>query len=231
MSIFLKNKNRNIYAKSRSAKNHKNTVVKSRIMCYTDSIDIFLSNLKDDVMRVITGSARGRRLEALEGEDVRPTTDRIKEAVFSIIQFETEGRSFLDLFAGSGQMGIEALSRGADKAYFVDNSKKSVDIVRRNLQRTGLEENAKVFSMDFQSFLAINTAKFDIVFLDPPYRTGVLQKALELSAQRVKDTGIIIAENPLDEEILSNYGDFVLDRQYRYGKIKITTFRHKSFAM
>lgn len=74
-------------------------------------------------MRVITGSARGRRLETLEGEDVRPTTDRIKEAVFSIIQFETEGRNFLDLFAGSGQMGIEALSRGAKSASFVDNAK------------------------------------------------------------------------------------------------------------
>ena len=131
-------------------------------------------------MRVITGSARGRRLETLEGEDVRPTTDRIKEAVFSIIQFETEGRNFLDLFAGSGQMGIEALSRGAKSASFVDNAKKSLETVKRNLK-------------------AMN------------------------------DTGVIIAENPLDEEILSNYGDFVLDRQYRYGKIKITTFRHKDF--
>ena len=99
-------------------------------------------------MRVITGSARGRRLETLEGEDVRPTTDRVKEAVFSIIQFETEGRVFLDLFAGSGQMGIEALSRGADSAYFVDNSKKSVETVKRNLKTTKLEDRAKVFQMD-----------------------------------------------------------------------------------
>ena len=173
-------------------------------------------------MRVITGSARGRRLETLEGEDVRPTTDRIKEAVFSIIQFETEGRNFLDLFAGSGQMGIEALSRGAKSASFVDNAKK-------NLKATKLENSAKVFAMDFHSFLSMNSQRFDIAFLDPPYRTGMLQDALELVPEAMNDTGVIIAENPLDEEILSNYGDFVLDRQYRYGKIKITTFRHKDF--
>lgn len=180
-------------------------------------------------MRVITGSARGRRLETLEGEDVRPTTDRIKEAVFSIIQFETEGRTFLDLFAGSGQMGIEALSRGAKSAYFVDNAKKSVETVKRNLKTTKLEQFAKLFSMDFHSFLAMNTTEFDIAFLDPPYRTGMLQESLELVADSMKETGIIIAENPLDEEILSKYGDFTLDRQYRYGKIKISTFRHKDF--
>lgn len=180
-------------------------------------------------MRVITGSARGRRLETLDGADVRPTTDRIKEAIFSIIQFETEGRTFLDLFAGSGQMGIEALSRGAKCAYFVDNSKKSLETVKRNLSSTGLELNSKIFSMDFHSFLSMNTTEFDIAFLDPPYRTGALQQALEILPQSMKDTGIIIAENPLDEQILSEYGKFVLDREYHYGKIKISTFRHKDF--
>ena len=98
-------------------------------------------------MRVITGTAKGRRLQTLEGDDVRPTTDRIKEAVFSVIQFETEGRVFLDLFAGSGQMGIEALSRGAESAYFVDNSKKSVMTVKQNLKTTHFEDRAKVFQM------------------------------------------------------------------------------------
>ncbi len=180
-------------------------------------------------MRVITGIARGRRLETLEGEDVRPTTDRIKEAVFSIIQFETEGRAFLDLFAGSGQMGIEALSRGAKTAYFVDNSRKSVETVKKNLKTVKLESDAKVFQMDFHSFLSMNSQRFDIAFIDPPYKTGVLQEALNIIPESMNETGIIIAENPLDEEILSNYGDFVLDRQYRYGKIKITTFRHKDF--
>ena len=180
-------------------------------------------------MRVITGSARGRRLEALEGDDVRPTTDRIKEAVFSIIQFQIEGRSFLDLFAGSGQMGIEALSRGAKEAVFVDSAKKSVEIVKRNLQTTKLEQNARVYQMDFKGFLSMNADRFDIAFLDPPYKTGILQEALEAAAGAMNETGVIIAENPLDEKILSSYGEFVLDRQYRYGKIKITTFRHKDY--
>ena len=181
-------------------------------------------------MRVITGTARGRKLETLEGEDVRPTTDRVKEAVFSIIQFETEERAFLDLFAGSGQMGIEALSRGADCAYFADNSKKSVETVKRNLKTTKLEQRAKVFQTDYRSFLSMCPRRFDIAFLDPPYSTGVLQDALERVCECMNDTGVIIAENPLNEEILSNYGEFVLDRQYRYGKIKITTFRHKDFV-
>ena len=180
-------------------------------------------------MRVITGSARGRRLETLSGNDVRPTTDVVKEAVFSIIQFETEGRVFLDLFAGSGQMGIEALSRGAKQAFFVDCAKKSIEVVRRNLKACRFEQNAKVFQTDFRSFLSMNAGGFDIAFLDPPYRTGALQEALPLVAGAVNDTGVIIAENPLDEELLAQYGDFALDRQYRYGKIKISTFRHKDF--
>ncbi len=180
-------------------------------------------------MRVITGTARGRRLETLQGEDVRPTADRIKEAVFSIIQFQIEGRVFLDLFAGSGQMGIEALSRGAKEAYFVDSAKKSVEIVKRNLSTTKLEQNAKVLQTDFRSFLSMSSAAFDIAFLDPPYGMGALQEALAALPQHMKDTGVIIAENPVNEEVLPQYGDFVLDRQYRYGKIKITTFRHKDF--
>ena len=93
-------------------------------------------------MRVITGSARGRNLITLEGEDVRPTTDRVKEALFSIIQFEIEGRKILDLFSGSGQLGIEALSRGAEKAVFVDSSKKSLEVTKKNLENTKLIEKA-----------------------------------------------------------------------------------------
>ena len=128
-------------------------------------------------MRVITGTARGRKLEQLIGDDVRPTTDRVKEAVFSIIQFNIEGRRFLDLFAGSGQMGIEALSRGAKEAVFVDNRKESVEIIKRNLKSTKLDENAKVIPMDSNSYLNVNSEKFDFVFIDPPYETGLLQSA------------------------------------------------------
>lgn len=180
-------------------------------------------------MRVITGTAKGRRLETLEGEDVRPTTERIKEAVFSIIQFEIMGHTFLDLFAGSGQMGIEAISRGASSAYFVDASKKSLDVVRKNVSAVKFDKEAKLFAMDYRSFLSMNSTEFDIAFLDPPYKKGILQDALPIVAENMRETGIIIAENPLDEQISANYGDFVLDREYRYGKIKISTFRHKDF--
>ena len=117
-------------------------------------------------MRVITGTARGRVLRTLEGEDVRPTTDRVKEAVFSIIQFEIEGRRVLDLFAGSGQLGIEALSRGAASATFVDMSKDSLSTVKYNLEHTKLGDNAKVVQTDALSFLKLTKDKFDIVFLD-----------------------------------------------------------------
>ncbi|MGN0453613.1 MAG: 16S rRNA (guanine(966)-N(2))-methyltransferase RsmD [Ruminococcus sp.] len=180
-------------------------------------------------MRVITGSARGRRLETLSGEDVRPTTDRVKEAVFSIVQFQIQGRDFLDLFAGSGQMGIEALSRGARSAVFVDSSRHSLEIVRKNLKTTGLAENAKVLGMDSVGFLSMKQGEFDIAFLDPPYGTGLLQKSLGLVPDVMKKTGVILCENPLDEEMPQTVGDFVLDRQYRYGKIKITAYRHREY--
>ncbi|MBQ7504224.1 MAG: 16S rRNA (guanine(966)-N(2))-methyltransferase RsmD [Ruminococcus sp.] len=182
-------------------------------------------------MRVITGSARGRKLETLSGDDVRPTTDKVKEAVFSAIQFDIEGRSFLDLFAGSGQMGIEALSRGAKSATFVDKSRKSVDIVRKNLNNAGFYEKAKVFHNDSLSFIDSTAELYDIVYLDPPFGSGLLQKALPKIAEKMKKTGVIIAENEENEEILQKYGEFVLDRQKHYGKIKVTMYRHKDFVL
>ena len=181
-------------------------------------------------MRVITGSARGRRLLTLEGDDVRPTTDKVKEAIFSAIQFDIEGRTFLDLFAGSGQMGIEALSRGAKSATFVDSSRKAVEIVRKNLSNVGLYDKGRVLHADSLSFIGTITEKFDIVFLDPPYGTGILQKALPEIAEKVNKTGVIIAENSENEEISANYGEFMLDRQKHYGKIKVTMYRHRDFV-
>ena len=130
-------------------------------------------------MRVITGTARGRKLVTVEGtEVVRPTTDGVKEAIFSAIQFEIEGRTVLDLFAGSGQLGIEALSRGAKEAYFIDSAAVSIKAVRENLKSTGLEANARVVNMPFSAFLKSTRAVFDIAILDPPYNYKIIQKAL-----------------------------------------------------
>ena len=106
-------------------------------------------------MRVITGTAKGRRLDTLEGMDVRPTADRVKEGMFSSIQFELENSLVLDLFGGSGQLGIEALSRGARAAVFVDNSKKSIEIIKSNLRKTGFEEKSLVFNINSEDFLKI----------------------------------------------------------------------------
>ncbi|MEE3334095.1 MAG: 16S rRNA (guanine(966)-N(2))-methyltransferase RsmD [Ruminococcus sp.] len=181
-------------------------------------------------MRVITGEARGRNLITLEGEDVRPTTSKIKEAVFSMIQFDIQGRTFLDLFAGSGQMGIEALSRGAESAVFVDSSRKAVEVVRKNLNNTGLYNRAKVLHTDSISYIDMISEPFDIVYLDPPYGTGLLEKAMEKICSKIKKTGIIIAENSEKEEILRDFGEFTLDRQKHYGKIKISMYRHSDFV-
>lgn len=178
-------------------------------------------------MRIITGTARGKRLQTLEGERVRPTPDRVKEALFNIIQFDLEGRRVLDLFAGSGQLGLEALSRGAHEAVFVDSSKQSISVVEQNVLATGFDKQAKVVNLDFASFLSRRPEPFDIALLDPPYRTGLLQQALPQTAAVMNPGGTIICEHPSDEELPLSAGDFVKVRSYRYGKILLTVYRHK----
>ncbi len=179
-------------------------------------------------MRVITGSARGRRLITLEGEDVRPTTERVKEGVFSAIQFDIEGRRFLDLFAGSGQMGIEALSRGAVLAVFTDASNDSVEIIKKNLQTSGLFDKARVVRTDAFAFLAHTRDVFDIAFLDPPYGAGILPKALEETAKVMSDYGVILAEHPADQVLPRQVGAFSVVKVYRYGQILVSAYRKEA---
>jgi 16S rRNA (guanine(966)-N(2))-methyltransferase RsmD len=176
-------------------------------------------------MRVITGSARGRKLKSPADESVRPTSDRVKEAVFSIIQFELEGRRVLDLFAGSGQMGIEALSRGAERAVFVDSSKEAIGIVKDNLASTKLSENAVVLHADALAFLRESGQIFDIIFADPPYKEGIILKMLPLAAARVAPGGILMVETPYGEKLPETAGDLTRTKEYKYGKTAITTYR------
>lgn len=176
-------------------------------------------------MRVITGEARGRRLVTLEGDDVRPTTDKVKEGMFNIIQFDIPGARVLDLFAGSGQLGIEAISRGAKHCCFVDASKRSLDVVKENLKTCGFEKRASTFLGDSLSYITLSHDVFDIVFLDPPYRKQLIEKALPILASKVSDGGIIVCETAVEEELPETAGDFALAREYKYGKIKITTYR------
>lgn len=176
-------------------------------------------------MRVITGIARGKNLKTLEGNDVRPTSQKVKEAVFSAIQFDIEGRRVLDLFAGSGQLGIEALSRGADSAVFVDNSNASIKIIKQNIENAGLLDNAKVYTADYSSFTAMCRDTFDIVFLDPPYQKGMLLPALKSVLPLMSDYGIIICEYPPEVELPEEIGGFGIAKTYRYGKINVSVYR------
>ncbi len=136
-------------------------------------------------MRIITGSARGTKLDAPLGENTRPTTDRVKEAIFSMIQFDIEGRAVLDLFAGSGQLALEALSRGAARATLIDQSRDAVDIIINNAKKTHLFEKCRVSAAEYTSFIrgAAGHEKYDIIFLDPPYNTGLLPSALKALAK------------------------------------------------
>ena len=150
-------------------------------------------------MRVITGSARGCRLKELEGMETRPTTDRVKEGLFNIIQFDIEGRKILDLFAGTGQLGIECLSRGAASAVFVDRRPDAVKLIKENLKVTSLTDKGRVVSGDSVEFLKSIREKFDIIFLDPPYEAGVLEPVIAHIAKFdiLSPHGIIVAEHPV----------------------------------
>lgn len=176
-------------------------------------------------MRVITGSARGMTLRTLDGSDVRPTTDKVKEAVFSAIQFEIEGRRVLDLFAGSGQLGIEALSRDAKEATFVDADKNAIKIVKENLAKTRLADRAAVLQTDSIAFLGMTDKIFDIAFLDPPYQTGLLQKALSLLGGHMAQGGIAVCEHPFVEQFPDEQGGLVKQKEYKYGKVAVTIYR------
>ena len=179
-------------------------------------------------MRVITGSARGRILKELQGMETRPTTGKVKESIFSIIQFDIEGRRILDLFAGTGQLGIEALSRGAKQCVFIDRRSDAVKLIRENLEVCGLSDRAVVRSGDAMSYLK-SGEKFDIIFLDPPYASGLLVKALEdIAAFDIcREHGIIVAESAVETELPALAPPYALYRQYRYGKIKLSVY-HRS---
>ena len=175
-------------------------------------------------MRIITGSARGAKLETLDGVETRPTAERVKEAIFSMIQFEIDGKRVLDLFAGSGQMGLEALSRGAQKATFVDVNRDAADIVKNNAKKTGLFERSVVLSTDYKSFIRGNGGRerFDIVFLDPPYESEYVEDAIERlkRADMLEQGCVIICESDRKEPFSSD--GLVLRRHARYGKIYVT---------
>ena len=180
-------------------------------------------------MRVITGSARGRRLKELEGMETRPTTDRVKEGLFNVLQFDIEGRKVLDLFAGTGQLGIECLSRGAASAVFVDRRPDAAALTRENLKLCDLTDRSRVVAGDSMEFLKAAREKYDLIFLDPPYAADLLEQALTAIASFdiCREHGIIVAESAADKVLPELPAPYRLYREYRYGKIRLSVY-HRS---
>jgi 16S rRNA (guanine(966)-N(2))-methyltransferase RsmD len=178
-------------------------------------------------MRVIAGTARGITLKTPEGMQTRPTADRVKEALFSIIHFDLPGAKVLDLFGGSGQLGIEALSRGAVSATFVDQSEAACRLIRENLRRTRFENTGKVVRGDYMEYLSRCREKYDIILLDPPYAEVFLENALKRITEIdiLQSGGIIVAERPLGKELPWDFEGFTRARDYKYGTVLLTLYR------
>ncbi len=176
-------------------------------------------------MRVITGTARGRRLKEPSNYDIRPTTDKVKEAMFNILQFHIEGARVLDLFAGTGRLGIEALSRGAESCVFVDRSPEAVRIVTENLRATGLEAGARALKGDSLAYLQ-GARGFDLILMDPPYAGDLLEKALDLAGtfDILNKNGIIICESDRSRTLPELPEDRFSRREYVYGRVKLTAY-------
>lgn len=187
------------------------------------------------MMRIITGKARGVRLATLEGDNTRPTSERAKEAIFSMLQFELSGARVLDLFAGSGQMGLEALSRGAESAAFCDLSKSAVEIVKTNAKKTRLESQCDIYCGDYKVFLQRLAGRqlFDMVFLDPPYALSLVPQALSYLAehQMLSKNAKLVCETATAEDVFGNDSDlakkFEIVKQTRYGIAHVTILRYK----
>lgn len=182
-------------------------------------------------MRVITGKARGVVLKTPDGLQTRPTSDRVKEAMFSIIQFDLPGTRVLDLFGGTGQLGIEALSRGAASAVFVDAGEPACKLIRENLKRTKLEDQARVVRSDYLQYLSTTKEKFDIILLDPPYAEVFLENSLKRISEIdiLQSNGIIVTERPLEKALDFEISGFTRSRDYKYGNTLITIYRKEEY--
>lgn len=174
-------------------------------------------------MRVIAGEARSRKLKEPIGNAIRPTTDQVKESIFNIIQFDVPGRKVLDLFGGTGQLGIEAKSRGAAQVDIVDAAKDSLKLIKENVATVGLD--IRVYQADALSYLR-SCGKYDLIFIDPPYDSGLAAKALDLIKEFdiLTDGGIIICETRADTTLQELEAPYRKRKEYRYGKVKLTAY-------
>lgn len=176
-------------------------------------------------MRVITGKARGVQLKTPDGMLTRPTADRVKEALFSIINFDIPGAQVLDLFGGTGQLGIEAMSRGAERCVFVDAREDACKLIKENLKRTKLE--GTVIRSDYMEYLNRCKEQFSIIFLDPPYAEEYLENAIKRITEIdiLQTDGIIVTERPVGKELPWEFGGYQRSKDYKYGKTLLTIYR------
>ncbi len=176
-------------------------------------------------MRIITGLARGTKLITLEGDHTRPTSEKVKEAVFSAIQFDVHDRKVLDLFGGSGQMALEAVSRGAEKAVIIDNDRGAFSVIKENAAKAKLMEKCVILNSDWKDFVKHTKDKFSLVFLDPPYKAGFLDEVLAkiYEYKILTDDAIVVCES--DGDGVPVPPDGINAKIYKYGKTYISIFR------
>ena len=183
-------------------------------------------------MRVISGKNKGAKLYTLEGLNTRPTLDRVKESLFNIINFDIPGCTFLDLFAGSGSIGIEAASRGAKKVIMCEKAKDAVNIINKNLEKTNLKEQVKLYNNDFENCINMIEEKIDIVYLDPPYKTDYAYKAAKLILERglLKESSIIILETDIEQIVEKQFKNLALEEysKKKYGRAHLLFYKLKS---
>ena len=184
-------------------------------------------------MRIISGKAKGTKLYTLEGINTRPTLDRVKESIFNIIQYNLQDAIVLDLFAGSGAIGLEMLSRGAQKAVLCDKSAEAIKIINKNIQKTHMEEKAQVYNLDYESCIEkVQNKKFDIIYIDPPYNTNFIVKSLQLIIEKsiLQKDGMIILETDDEERILKEIENIevTIKDKRKYGRAVIIFLNKKT---
>ena len=174
-------------------------------------------------MRIVGGKYKGIPLTAFDGDKIRPTSDKVRESFFNIIQFGIFGKSFLDLFCGTGAMGIEALSRGASEVVFNDASRESLNLLKKNLAKVKAQNGYRITNLSAEVFLKNNAQKFDYIYIDPPYKSGLGLACLPLSVDALNDEGVVVLEDekPFDSEI---DGLTVTDKR-KYGRVHLTFFK------
>lgn len=180
-------------------------------------------------IKVIAGTIRGLKLESSKNENLRPTKDRVKESLFDIINFDILDKTFLDLYGGTGQVGIEAFSRGAAKVIIVEIQKDNTNLIKKNISKIKNKHNIEFFQTDALKFLKSNRIPIDIIFIDPPYKdVELLENSLEFAAKIINSSGMIITETLSSQNIQNNVGDFSLQKRYKYGNISLNLYRNNT---